>query len=353
MALADLLRHSSDCRRLFLQFLFGEIPPMVLASAERLEVRPQYSFAGALGNVESIGRIDLALLLPQKTSMIGVEFKVRDRERPGKLRHYRMMMNHEFPGPNWLFEIVQRREHEIEATVIDRVHSWNDLHNFLSQNLQQIRDSATRASTTEYLEFLQASRTVLPINAAQVREAPRFTGVPDSSVCRDTFLKIAGSLPADVTASIESDKNIPRQLRLGRAAWAKKFGCVWVQRIWLNLRIEPDTGHHFVWAHLIFHNAIFTKFEYASRMLPKWAAICSEAGFTIRRGPAHGWDGKKGADLHPPWVLDCRPKYFFAEEPLEELSRAATQSDGSRQWIIKDIQNRLPGLLALVDSFPT
>lgn len=356
-ALAELLEESLQLRQLFLQFLFkeraGGLPGGVWATAEHLAVVPQYSFSGSSREVESIGCIDLALIAPARRFIIAVQFKVRDRERPGRLRHYRIMSNHEFPGPNWLFEIVQRKEHDIDAAVVDAVLTWNDFHSFVAQNLNAFRNDPIGSAVAEYLEFLKESKTILSLKAKNTRKAPGFAGVPDPDVCRATFLELQRRLLPDCISTIESDRNVPRQLRLGRKSWAEKFGAVWVQRIWLNLRVEPTTGNHFLWAHLIFHHAIFTKFDYAARMLPRWAPLCAEAGMIIRRGPAHGWDGRKGADVNAPWILDCRPKYFHAEESLAVLESASALSNGSQRWMLEVIDRRLPKLLALIDSFPS
>jgi hypothetical protein len=183
----------------------------------------------------------------------------------------------------------------LERSVVDRVRTWNELHDFFSQNFSSLGDGPARAAIAEYLEFLKVSNTVLPVHAKSTRKPPRFAGVPDASICREVFLQLTSSLSPGIDASIESDRNVPPQLRLGRETWRQKFGCVWVQRIWLNLRIEPNTGHYFVWAHLIFHHAQFTRFEYAARLLPQWASICSRAGLLIGGGPGArlGWTKRR------------------------------------------------------------
>ncbi|MDQ6911428.1 MAG: hypothetical protein M3128_00950 [Verrucomicrobiota bacterium] len=352
LALAELVRASLDIRRLFLRFLFGKVPASVLSRIDELVVIPQYSFTGSTADVESLGRIDLALLLPEMHSIIGIEFKVRDREKPGRLKNYRIVINHGFRGSNWLFEVVQRPEHAIDTAIVDRVLTWNGLYETLSHNIDEIEDVKYQSALREYLEFLALSKTILS-DGVPLRRAPRrYIGVPEENVCRSTFLDLAKRLPAGITSSVESDKNVPPQLRLGRDKWASKFGMLWVQRIWLNLRTDAETEKHFIRSSIIFHNANFTKFEYAARMLPQWAPICSEAGFAIWRGPASGWDGKKSVQLHRPWILDCRPKYFTAQEAEAPLSRAAARSDGSLDWLFDDILKRLPNLLDLVDKFP-
>jgi hypothetical protein len=352
-ALAELVRTSVNLRHIFLRFLFARVPPHVSAAAEHLIVKPQYSFSGSSADVQSLGTIDLALVLPREDTIIGVEFKVRDREKPARLKNYRIVMDSGFSGPNWLFEIVQRPEHAIETTIVDRILTWNDLHEHLSRNLDDVGNARTRGAVTDYLEFLSVSKTILSHGITLRRKPRNYPGVPDDSICRDLFLALAKRLPFGIISSVESDKNVPPQLRLGRENWGRQFGMLWLQRIWLDLRIEPTTGNYFVRSSIIFHNANFTKFDYPARMFPFWAELCRQAGFDIWRGPAKGWDGKKGMQMHPPWVLDCRPKYFGAQEAEPPLLRAAAKADGSREWLFDDVLNRLPTLLDLVDKFPS
>lgn len=353
-SLAECLRLSPQTLQLYLSFLFdGAVPPEVRDA--QLCVIPQYTFSPITyecARVGSRGRIDLALIDRESSVFVGVEYKVRDAEKPSRLHNYRLLMNAEARKHHWLFEIVQKREHEFpDSTVVTRVHTWNAIHEFFINRLSSIDSTAERQRLGQYCEFLAVSATTSAASA--VRKLTKHPAYGPESRVRPLFKQILENVSV-ASSVIMADKNLPLHLRVQGHGWDSRFPGQWHQRIWVYAKLlDPlnPQGPTYPLFHIIFHNANFTNPEYAAKMFPRWAPLAAKAGLVISRGPAKGWDGKKGARLQAPWTLDCSPKYFLAEENENSVRRSVAGGCDDDTFVF-EASERLKRWLSLVDSFP-
>ena len=353
-ALADCLRQSQDILGLYLEFLFGTKtrPNQILESDLRIVTQHTFSpIAVSRAQVGSRGKIDLALIDASRSVFIGVEYKVRDGEKPSRLHNYRLLMQAEGHTKHWLFEIVQIREHNFpNQEVVNAIRTWNELHEFFVRNATRLITDSDRTLLRCYCEFLELSGTVLESGSLPARRGKRHPEHVPESTSRPLYEKISRKL-TDANCVIMADKNLPLHMRIQGRKWASKFPGHWHQRVWMYAKVL-DTHIAYPVCQIIFHNANFTAFDYAAKMLPGWAEIASRRGMVISRGPARGWDGRKGARVEAPWKLDCQPKYFFAEDDEISVRHAIAGQVANRGYNFVDYATeQIERCLEIVDRF--
>ena len=163
-ALADGLSNSSSLLLAFLEFLFSgsKLPSLTI---EALEVRSQYRFSAEVGkraDVASRGRIDLAIIDRKNSIFVGVEFKVRDGENPARLHNYRLLMQAEGFKRDFLFGLVQKRQHDFsQVETVDSVHTWNEFNEYLLYRAGLLQHSLDRPWIEEFCAFLLTSSTLV------------------------------------------------------------------------------------------------------------------------------------------------------------------------------------------------
>lgn len=352
--LAARLRDSPNIRAVFVDFLFqGKTPKSVVAA--RLLAHNQYRFSTATqarAHVGSRGKIDLALIDQTEATFIGVEYKIRDCEKPGRLHNYRLLMDAEGLRNNWLFEVVQRREHDIEAMeYVDGVHTWNELMEFFRAKCPPFLSADDRRWIDHFLEFLHRSGTL--VRADIVKRSPRAKSGLPSDTLKAILREIRRKLPSDTIGGVRIEKNLPHHLRLGRDSWVKKFPGNWHERVWMYLRQVPNSMNVYPIFQIIFYHAAYTSFDYAERHLPDWAARATSAGLLIWRGPDKGWDGKKRVCLEQPWRLLVKPKYFYAEELEKTVAAKALSIDNDAKQLVERAVAGFKKYGDIVESFRT
>lgn len=339
--------------RLFLRFLFQDELPPALRTYESAEVQTQYRFSESSrreAQVGSRGRLDLMILLRQgaKTYAVGVEHKVWDGEKPSRLHNYGLLLSREGFAEQWLCEIVREQDYDLSREAhIHAVHRWREWASFLEAEIPP-RNRNLQEAYHRLQEAMSQSGALVEGVVRRGRD-PRLQIRPEADSILEALVE---ALTAEgVTAKVTGDRGLPTHIRAALPHWPGRLPGHWHDRLWIYIK-EPTPGQFTFQMQVIFHNANFTDLDFSIRYFPAWAAHFNKLGCDITRGPAHGWDGHKRVYLQAPWRIDCRPKYFYAEESKPwTLTRSAPPH--SLEELIADGVTRAKKLLQAFDAVAT
>tara|TARA_B100001093_G_C26791879_1_gene999368 strand:- start:231 stop:1397 length:1167 start_codon:yes stop_codon:yes gene_type:complete len=361
--LAELLADFPEILSLYLRFLFSKYKNPPNYNTDEFQVFNQYDFKKSLStlNTNSIGILDLVLISEDDDLIVGVEYKIDDGEKPDRLKHYKNHLKSVGFKNVYLFEVLKRTERSYSslASFLDGLFTWNELYDFIKNKNLSFKDDLAFESLSHFIELLEKGNVLVQKGKStkKKRRAPK--GFPQLHEIEHYYKYVQDEFP-EYISSIQEPAGEPCVLKMGSSQWDDTIGPLGQEIVSLTAQISNKTSAGvFFYTGILFHRDEHSKISsgpnecFVRNVLPIFGNELIKSNFEI--WASYNWSSQKNFEVKPPFLLDNKMKYLYANEIKEKVNIDAfpkTTIDCSNfMVVIERVRKTLSQVQIMIDKF--